>query len=85
MKDPQKESGDNELNQNTPNVNPEISSDATENQKGNVEDEPVSRIQDDAGTGLFDLGVAIGGTGGGVIGNDNPGRNKQDIGQIQEE
>lgn len=31
-------------------------------------------LPDDQGTGLYDLGVAIGGQGGGLIGNDNPGR-----------
>ena len=31
-------------------------------------------LPDDQGTGLYDLGVAIGGQGGGLIGDDNPGR-----------
>jgi hypothetical protein len=31
-------------------------------------------LPDDQGTGLYDLGVAIGGQGGGLVGNDNPGR-----------
>jgi hypothetical protein len=84
MKDPQTESGDKELKQNPPIINQsDAKPDSIGGQMDKIQDSSENQIQDDSGTGLFDLGVAIGGTGGGVVGGDNPGRSKNDNDQLE--
>jgi hypothetical protein len=82
MKDPQKESGKDELKQNPPINSSAGNPEGVDGTSEEINQE--NRIQDDTGTGLFDLGVAIGGTGGGVIGSDNPGRTRPSDGQFEE-